>query len=129
MIGNREHDFVLPDLLRRNNMKYIKKIISTISIMLYMILSSGMMIVYANGQDNTPDATSVIQPIFTIINLFVVAMQAVGAFLFVKGLSELATSLRREDDTGASSAAKGMIAGLILISIRLLLQLCGVSLG
>ena len=97
--------------------------------MLYMILSSGMMIVYANGQDNTPDATSVIQPIFTIINLFVVAMQAVGAFLFVKGLSELATSLRREDDTGASSAAKGMIAGLILISIRLLLQLCGVSLG
>ena len=110
-------------------MKYIKKAISTIGIMIYMIISSGIMTVFANGEDSTPDASSVVQPIFTVINLFVVAMQAVGAFLFVKGLSELATSLRREDDAGAASAAKGMIAGLILISIRLLLQLCGVPLG
>ena len=95
-----------------------------------MLLSTDVYRVFAEGNDEeTTDASSVVQPIFTVINLFVTAMQAVGAFLFVKGLSELATSLRREDDTGAASAVKGMLAGLILISIRLLLGLCGVPLG
>ena len=96
----------------------------------YMLLSTDVYRVFAEGNDEgTTDASSVVQPIFTVINLFVTAMQAVGAFLFVKGLSELATSLRREDDAGAASAVKGMLAGLILISIRLLLGLCGVPLG
>ena len=110
-------------------MKYIKKINQTILLSLYMVLSANIISSYANGEAGAPDASSVVQPIFTIINLFVVAMQAVGAFLFVKGLSELATSLRREDDSGTSAALKTMIAGLILISIRIMLQLCGVSLG
>ena len=108
-----------------------KRILPMIIAMVYTALSADIFTAFANGDtgDAAPDASTVVQPIFTVINLFVVAMQAVGAFLFIKGLSELATSLRREDDAGAASAAKGMIAGLILISIRLLLQLCGVPLG
>ena len=110
-------------------MRYLNKKISTIILVIYMVLSTNVLNVLATAESGTPDASSVVQPIFTIINLFVVAMQAVGAFLFVKGLSELATSLRREDDSGVSASLKTLIAGLILISIRLMLQLCGVSLG
>ena len=95
----------------------------------YMLLSTTALFAFAKDDEEATDAASVVQPIFTVINLFVTAMQAVGAFLFVKGLSELATSLRREDDAGAASAVKGMLAGLILISIRLLLTLCGVPLS
>ena len=111
-------------------MKKIKRIVSMAWMAVYMLLSTDVYRVFAEGNDEgTTDASSVVQPIFTVINLFVTAMQAVGAFLFVKGLSELATSLRREDDAGAASAVKGMLAGLILISIRFLLGLCGVPLG
>ena len=53
----------------------------------YMLLSTDVYRVFAEGNDEgTTDASSVVQPIFTVINLFVTAMQAVGAFLFVKGL-------------------------------------------
>ena len=111
-------------------MKYFKKISVTMCVMMYTIFMTGTVNVFAEGEgEAAADASSVVQPIFTIINLFVTAMQAVGAFLFVKSLSELATSLRRDDDVGAASAAKGMLAGLILISIRLLLSLCGVPLS
>ena len=111
-------------------MKKKTRIMTAFCAVVYAVLSANMYIVFAAGdEEGATDAATVVQPIFTVINLFVTAMQAVGAFLFVKGLSELATSLRREDDAGAASAVKGMLAGLILISIRLLLGLCGVPLG
>ena len=72
-------------------------------------------------------SSSVVAPIFTIINIFVVALQALGAFVFIKALSELAVSIPREDNVGIASAIKGMIAGVMLISVRLLLKLCGVN--
>ena len=114
---------------RMVRMKKIMERMAKVVFALYMLLSTNVYCALAAGEEEGEDAASVVQPIFTVINLFVTAMQAVGAFLFVKGLSELATSLRREDDAGAASAVKGMLAGLILISIRLLLTLCGVPLS
>ena len=110
-------------------MKKTTRIMAAFWLAVYTVLSTDIYRVFAEEKEESTDAATVVQPIFTVINLFVTAMQAVGAFLFVKGLSELATSLRREDDAGAASAVKGMLAGLILISIRLLLGLCGVPLG
>ena len=110
-------------------MKKTKRIMAAFWLAVYTVLSTDIYRVFAEEKEESTDAAKVVQPIFTVINLFVTAMQAVGAFLFVKGLSELATSLRREDDAGAASAVKGMLAGLILISIRLLLGLCEVPLG
>ena len=119
--------FLMPE--RKDNMKKTKRIMAAFWLAVYTVLSTDIYRVFAEEKEESTDAAKVVQPIFTVINLFVTAMQAVGAFLFVKGLSELATSLRREDDAGAASAVKGMLAGLILISIRLLLGLCEVPLG
>ena len=85
---------------------------------------------FAEGEDASGDAAaSVTKPIFTIINIFVTAMQAVGAFIFIKGIVDLSTSIKQQDDTGIASAVKGMIAGLLLIMIRTILSVCGVQLS
>ena len=111
-------------------MKRLKKYIYTLTVF-GCVMWNTTTTCFASGEDSTasPDASSVVAPIFTIINIFVVALQAVGAFIFIKSLSELAVSIQREDNVGMASAVKGMIAGVMLISIRLLLKLCGVQLG
>ena len=105
-----------------------KKTICTVFMVVYVVMSTTFLC-YASGEDGevSPDASSVVAPIFTIINIFVVALQALGAFVFIKALSELAVSIPREDNVGIASAIKGMIAGVMLISVRLLLKLCGVN--
>ena len=114
-------------------MKKTKQIVATICLAVYISMSQTVYFVLAKDdqktEEETVDASSVIQPIYTIINIFVTALQAVGAFIFVKNLAELATSMKNQDDPGSAAAAKGMVAGLLLISVRLLLGLCGISLG
>ena len=113
-------------------MKKTKQIVATICLAVYISMSQTVYRVLANGdqqEEGTVDASSVLQPIYTIINIFITALQAVGVFIFAKNLAEFAVATKMGDDPGAASAAKGMVAGVLLVSIRILLGLCGISLG
>lgn len=70
--------------------------------------------------DTTEDANvdevvnKVTRPLDVIYLLMIRSMQVVGGIIFAKNLWDLSTSIKAGDDSGTSSAIKGIIGGAIL---------------
>lgn len=70
-------------------------------------------------------AKKVTQPLNAIIIVILVIMAAIGALILVKNVGELAHAIQDRDTSGMWQAGRGIGAGLLLISIRLIMSLFG----
>ena len=65
-------------------------------------------------------ASSVTEPMNQVIS--------VGVFMLVKSVAELVNSIQEQDNSGIFRAARGIAAGALMISIRLIIGLFGYDL-
>ena len=66
-------------------------------------------------------ASSVTEPMNQVISV-------VGVFMLVKSVAELVNSIQEQDNSGIFRAARGIAAGALMISIRLIIGLFGYDL-
>ena len=70
-------------------------------------------------------AKKVTQPLNAIIIVILVITAAIGAMILVKNVGELAHAIQDRDTSGMWQAGRGIGAGLLWISIRLIMSLFG----
>ncbi|MBO5239450.1 MAG: hypothetical protein J6B50_11860 [Lachnospiraceae bacterium] len=75
----------------------------------------------------TAGNTDFLNPLRVLINLLLSAVALVGIIMIIKNLSELLTAWKSNDESGTSSAAKGLIGGILMAGIGGLLTFLGIT--
>ena len=73
-------------------------------------------------------ASSVTEPMNQVISVVLSVLAVVGVFMLVKSVAELVNSIQEQDNSGIFRAARGIAAGALMISIRLIIGLFGYDL-
>lgn len=75
----------------------------------------------------TAGNTDFLNPLRVLINLLLSAVALVGVIIIIKNISEFATAWKAGDESGTSSALKGLIGGLLMAGIGALLTFLGIT--
>lgn len=70
-------------------------------------------------------AQQVTQPMNTLLSVVLAVLACVGAYILVKAVTELINAIQQQDNSGIFHAGRGIAAGLLLISIKLIMKLFG----
>lgn len=86
-----------------------------------MIIVNNMYIVpiYASAE-------TVTNPINKLAGLMTSIIAAVGAIILAKNIFDFASAYQNQDSAGTSMALKGIVAGLLMISIKVVIEIMGV---
>ena len=73
-------------------------------------------------------ASSVTEPMNQVISVVLSVLAVVGVFMLVKSVAELVNSIQEQDNSGIFRASRGIAAGALMISIRMIIGLFGYDL-
>lgn len=73
-------------------------------------------------------ATSVTGPMNQVISVVLSVLAVVGVFMLVKSVAELVNSIQEQDNSGIFRSSRGIAAGALMISIRMIIGLFGYNL-
>lgn len=71
-------------------------------------------------------AKQVTGPLNSFVDVLTSVMAAIGALMFVKSITELVNAIQQQDNSGIFHAGRGIVAALLMISIKVLIKLFGV---
>lgn len=70
-------------------------------------------------------ADSVTAPLNQVISVVLSILAVVGVFMLIKAIAELVNAIQDQQSSGIYHAARGIAAGALMISIKLLVSLFG----
>lgn len=79
------------------------------------------------GTDAGAIADQITSPFTTFLGVMVTVVQVIGGYLLLKGIMELSTSWKQNDDSGMVNALKGLMSGLFFLFSRLILKMFGIE--
>lgn len=108
-------------------MKKFKNKLAKLSVAMMIICNTYIIPVYAKGTTATAgDSSAITNPINNLANLMTSVIAAVGAIILAKNIFDFAAAYQNQDSAGTSMALKGVVAGLIMVMIKVVLTIMGV---
>lgn len=104
-------------------MKKFKNLLAKLSVAIIIICNTYIIPVYAKG---TADSSAVTNPINNLADLMTSVIAAAGAIILAKNIFDFAYAYQNQDTAGTAMALKGIIAGLLMISIKVVISIMGV---
>lgn len=116
----------MKNILRRVNKRNLAK-----AALIAITVMNNCMVCFANTTEAAGDAGAIAEqitsPFTTFLGVMVTIVQVMGGYLLLKGIMELSTSWKQNDDSGMVNSLKGIISGLLFLFSRLILKIFGVS--
>ncbi len=106
-------------------MKKYKNLLAKLSVAMMIISNTYIVPAYAKATTAT-DATAVTNPINNLADLMTSIIAAAGAIILAKNIYDFAVAYQATDSAGMSMALKGIIAGLLMISVKVVISIMGV---
>ncbi len=104
-------------------MKKLRNLLMKLSVAMMIVCNTYIIPTYAQA---TADATAITKPINNLADLMTTIIAAAGAIILAKNIFDFASAYQNQDTAGTSMALKGIVAGLLMISIKVVIKIMGV---
>lgn len=104
-------------------MKKLRNLLMKLSVAMITVTNSYIVPAYAK---DTADSSAVTNPINNLADLMTSIIAAAGAIILAKNIFDFASAYQNQDSAGTSMALKGIVAGLLMISVKVVISIMGV---
>ena len=105
-------------------MKKFRKLLTKLTVAIIVFSNTYIVPAYAKG--TTGDASQITAPIENLGNLMTSVIAAAGVIILGKNIWDWAVAYQNQDSAGTSMALKGIVAGVIMIMIKVIISIMGV---